>query len=163
MSWRTSLICLLAACVLAGCGYGFSGKQAPSVLAPGSTLAISKIEHPTMDASLEHTLRRLLREELGNRGLAQWADEDAAQALLNVTVRRLLSRSEVKDQEDVTLRSYLEIHLDAEIRRSADKTLLWRSGPLSVRWSYTGDEAAARREVLVLAVRELADRMRQAY
>lgn len=163
-----TLCLLLALCALAGCGYKLAGDGQPSVL-PGAdggkvaNLTIGRVQNPTLDPSLEHRLRSLLREELRSRGLAVWADEKKAQARLDLTIHSLLTRAAVKDERDRTLKSSVELHLSASLQPAGGGSAYWRSGPIATDWSYTGDESAAKDEVLRQAVRRLADHMTQAY
>lgn len=158
----------LALLLLAGCGYQLANKRQPTVLPvidgqELASLAIDKVVNPTVDPSLEYRLRGMLRDELTSRGLAVWEDRDQAQARMNLTIHHLLSRGGVKDEKDRTLKFYLELAMSAELRRSKGETF-WRSGVITTSWSYTDeDESAALTQVLTLAVRQLADRLTQAY
>ncbi len=134
------------------------------MLPPDASLAIEKVENPSLDPSLEHRLRTKVRDELASRGLVLWEDAAQADARMYLRIHHVLDRARVKDEDDETLKSYVEVQMDSTIRRREDNALLWQSGLIEVQWSYTGlDGSPALDQALDLAVRQLADRMGQAY
>jgi hypothetical protein len=168
---RTVLLpVLLLLCVLAGaagCGYtvaGGTGASAPTVLpAAYGGIALRAVHNPTMYTWLGPELRSLLREELIRRGYV-WADEGGASALLTVRVQRYTVRAQVKNAQDETLRFVSELRLTASITGTEQDDLLWSSGTVATTWPHATEEGhVTDREVLVQAVRDLADRMGHAF
>jgi len=166
MLWRHKSLALLlfAALAAASCGYRLGG-QAPVVLPESMrTLAIAEVENPTMEAWLEAALRSSIRDELNRRGHVRWADTASAEAVMKVRVQRFTAQSSVKDEDDRTLKFAVELRLDARLLRNKDSSVIWESGNITSRQSYTGDDLSqARSEAIAMAVRELADRMGHAY
>jgi hypothetical protein len=157
--------CLCLAVLAAGCGYSI-GSSAPVVLPMGHrSLAVNKVDNPTTEIWLEPLLRSKLRDELGGRGVAVWTDSSKAESLLNVRIIRLTRGAAVKDKRDKTLKYEVEIRLEGKLINGKDRTPLWQSGPIMVSESYysEGDRSAAEDLAVTMAVRELADRMGQAY
>lgn len=158
-------IVFLLPLLLMACGYGF-GESGHSVLKPEyRVLAISGVENPTMLTWLEPRLRKLLRDELTNRGSITWTDEQKdADALINIKVTRYNRPTAVEGSSDETLRSNANIVFEATIRSATDDSVLWSSGSMSQSWPfYSGQESEADAEVTRLAIRRLADRMSQNY
>lgn len=171
MLWQRKFIVLaLAVCcglaaLAAGCGYSI-GTSAPAVLPKGHrSLAINKVDNPTTEVWLEPRLRSKLRDELAGRGLAVWSDPSKAESLLNVRIIRLTKGAAVKDKRDKTLKYEVEIRLEGKLVNAKDRTPLWESGAIMISEFYysDSDRGSAEDMAVTMAVRELADRMGQAF
>jgi hypothetical protein len=152
---------LLAACG----GYSF-GEGNNSVLAPEyRTLAISGVSNPTTLSWLEPRIRKVLRDELTNRGSILWVDDQGkADATIFITINRYNRPTVVSGSSDQTLRSVASFQFQAVIRSTIDDSVLWESGSISQDWPfYTGGEEEADLEVTRLGVRRLADLMSENY
>jgi len=156
---------LLLPLILAACGYGF-GESGQSVLKPEyRILAISGVENPTTLSWLEPRLRKLLRDELTNRGTVTWVDEkDKADALIDIKIISYNRPTAVAGSSDETLRSNAVFVFEATIKSATDGSKLWSSGGISQTWPFfSGQETEADMEVTRLGIRRLADKMSQNY
>lgn len=141
----------------------FSGG-APTVVADRDLgLNVSRIANPSLSTDLEYRLRSNLRDELAKRRLIRWADAGEADATLSVEIERFIDKARIKDEEDDTVKSSLELVLAATMTRKADGVVLWKSGRVKSYWLYIEDRDEAFERVIDLAVRELADRMGHAF
>lgn len=159
------LIAVASLFLLLGCGYSM-GESDYSVLKPEyRTLAISGVDNPTTLTWLEPRLRKLLKDELTNRGTINWVDDSAdADALIHIIIERYNRPTALEGGSDETLRSNANIKFNATITSTADDSVLWRSGTISQSWRfYSGQEAEADLEVTRLGIRRLADKMAENY
>ncbi len=159
-------VLLLAAALLHGCGYGFAPKSGPSVLNDKvkegkSTLAIRKVENPTLQTWLEPTLRNDLRDEITSRASVTWVQPDAADMLLDLNITRYIIQAAIQDEKEKTLRYQVELVLEATLVDAAEGTVIWQSGPIRRIEFYLNDaeKSAAERDVVFQAVRVLVDHM----
>ena len=159
-------IVILLPLMLAACGgYGF-GEGNSSVLAPEyRTLAISGVTNPTTLSWLEPRIRKVLRDELTNRGTITWVDDqNKADATITITIKRYNRPTAVSGSSDETLRSVANFEFEAAIRSATDDSLLWQSGTISQTWPFfTGGENEADMEVTRLGIQRLADLMTENY
>jgi len=156
---------ILLPLLLTACGYGFDGGNT-SVLKPEyRTLAISEVANPTTLSWLEPRIRKLLRDELNNRGTIIWANSPSkADAVIAITIKRYNRPTAVAGSSDETLRSVANFQFEATIRSATDDSVLWQSGTIDQTWPFfTGDEDDADMEVTRLGIRRLADRMTENY
>ncbi|MCJ2165963.1 MULTISPECIES: LPS assembly lipoprotein LptE [unclassified Pseudodesulfovibrio] len=152
--------------MLAGCGGYSFGEGDISVLAPEyRTIAVGKISNPTTLSWLEPRVRKLLRDELNNRGSITWVDTKAgADAVISIDIQRYNRPTAVAGEYDETLRSVAIFQFEATIRSTTDDSVLWRSSLINQDWPFfTGDEEEADMEVTRLGIRRLADQMSQNY
>ncbi|MGE4555590.1 MAG: LPS assembly lipoprotein LptE [Desulfovibrionaceae bacterium] len=167
-SSRRRLGFLLAAAALSallGCGYSFQSDSGPIVLPEGvRTLAIYKVENPSLEVWLEPSIRSKLRDEITRRGQVVWADSSKADALLYVVVQSFVLTSDVKSSKDQTLKYSAKLKMQANIKDRLSGRTLWRSGLIDMTQPYFLDQQAQAEQMTVeLAVRELVDRMSQNY
>jgi len=158
-------IALLLPLLLVGCGYSF-GEQGQTVLKPEyRILAISGVENPTTITWLEPRIRKLLKDELTNRGNITWTDNrHKADAWINIKVNKYYRPTAVAGSSDQTLRSSANFDFEATIKSATDDSVLWNSGQISQDWPfYPGQETEADEEVTRLGIRRLADLMSQNY
>ncbi|WP_319469048.1 LPS assembly lipoprotein LptE [uncultured Pseudodesulfovibrio sp.] len=151
--------------LLAACGYGF-GEQGQSVLSEQDrTLAIAEVKNPTTISWLEPRIRRILRDELTRRGIVKWVDSRSqADALITINIEKFYRPTTVSGEKDQTLQSSANFVFSAEIKSATDGSVLWNSGSISQSWPFfSGQEAEADKEVTLLGIRRLADRMSQNY
>jgi len=159
------LLFFLLPLALAGCGYSFGGGN-QSVLAPQyKKLAVDEVTNPTSMSWLEPRVRRLLRDELNNRGQITWVDNKAkADAVITITILRYYRPTSVAGESDETLQSTAIFRFKATIRSTMDNSILWESGKINQNWPFfTGQEDEADKQVTLLGIRRLADRMSQNY
>lgn len=158
-------IALFLPLLLAACGYSL-GDSDHSVLEPKyRTLAIGGVENPTTLTWLEPRIRKLLRDELTNRGTVQWTDDHTkADAIISIKIDRYNRPTTVAGASDQTLQSSAIFKFEAIIKSTTDDSTLWQSGMISQNWPFfQGQEAEADSEVTRLGIRRLADRMAQNY
>ncbi len=166
---RPAVFVLLAlmAVGLCSCGYQFagSGSKAPFVLPQEySKLWFKGVENPTVETWLGSTIRSLLRDEITNRGQAQWVDKDEADAYLEVTVQHFSHETKVSGDNDESLKYSASISMVVSIRSARTGKQLWSSGKVSASESFYGAETyQARLSAVELAVERAVDRMSQNY
>ncbi|BCS89667.1 LPS assembly lipoprotein LptE [Pseudodesulfovibrio sediminis] len=159
-------ILLLAVFALAGCsGYSFGEGESSVLPKEYRVLAIGEVSNPTTISWLEPRLRKLLRDELNNRGSIQWSDTRAtADAVIDINIHRYNRPTAVSGSSDETLSSVAVFQFEAVIISTMDDSELWRSGVIDQQWPFfSGDESQADKEVTKLGIRRLADRMTQNY
>lgn len=159
-------IVLMLPLMLAACGGYSFGEANTSVLTPEyRTIAISGVTNPTTLSWLEPRIRKLLRDELNNRGTITWVDNQSkADSVIQITIKRYNRPTAVTGAKEETLRSVANFVFEADIRSTTDDSLLWQSGTISQDWPFfSGDETEADMEVTRLGIRRLADRMTQNY
>jgi hypothetical protein len=151
--------------MLTACGYSF-GESSHSVIDEQYRLiAIGEVTNPTTLTWLEPRLRKLLKDELTNRGTIRWTDnKQKADAILNFRIIKYYRPSAVEGIGDTTLRSSANFEFEATIRSATDSHVIWQSGSLSQDWPfYSGQEDEADKEVTRVGIRRLADKMSQNY
>lgn len=166
MLWSVRRSALLATALFAilvcgACGYQF-GSNAPVVLPEGHrTLAIKKVVNPTVETWIEPVLRAKLRDEITSRGQISWTDPDTADATITLKVLRFTEEASVKDERDKTLKYRVELQVEGVMNNKEDHTPLWESGLITKEWFYQNDtdRPDAEQKVVILAIRELVNRM----
>lgn len=159
-------VMLVLPLLLAACGGYSFGEGNQSVLDEEyRLLAISGVENPTTLTWLEPRIRKLLRDELTNRGSIRWTDDrHKADAWINIRIIRYNRPTAVAGVGDETLESSANFQFEATIKSATDDSVLWSSGRISQSWPFfSGQESEADEEVTRLGVRRLADRMTQNY
>ncbi|MFW5838026.1 MAG: LPS assembly lipoprotein LptE [Desulfovibrionaceae bacterium] len=156
---------VLLAAQLAGCGYGMQARSGPVVLPSGDrSLAISRVENPSLEVWLEPEIRARLRDEITRRGQVRWAEPGTAEALMSVTITHFILTGDVKGAKDQTLKYQASLTLRAAITDRQTGQVLWESGQVdAVQPYFLEDQEQAEAMVVELAVRELVDRMSQNY
>lgn len=153
--------------VLTGCGYKFAGEErAPSIFGSGTerTIAVKEVENPTVNTRIGMLLRSSLRDELTRRNYARWGTPESSEYQISLRILRYAVQARVQDEKDQTLKSVIELRLEAEVTRRKTGSRVWESGPIVSYWTYDGtNERMAEERVTDLAMRELADRMAFAY
>lgn len=114
---------------------------------------------------LEPRIRRILRDELTRRGIVKWVDSKSqADALITINIEKFYRPTTVSGEKDQTLQSSANFVFSAEIKSATDGSIIWNSGSISQSWPFfSGQEAEADKEVTLLGIRRLADRMSQNY
>lgn len=164
---RSSIwLLLLVTVVVSGCGYGFAPDKGPSVLRENSeqgknTLAIGKVENPTLETWIVPALRNDLRDEITSREDVVWAQPDTADMVLDLEIIRYIIEAAIQDEQEKTLRYEVELTLEATLKDGKKGTEIWRSGPVWRNEYFLSDidKSAAGRAVVLQAVRVLVDRM----
>ncbi|MBC15871.1 MAG: hypothetical protein CL942_02340 [Desulfovibrio sp.] len=157
---------LLLCFLLVGCGYSVGPSSDHFVLAEKyRTMGIAEVDNPTMFTWLEPRLRKLLRDEMTNRGVITWVDDrEDADALISIDIESYTRRTAVEGENDETLRSSAKLEFSAVVRSAVDDSVLWSSGRISQSWPFfSGQESEADEEVTRLGIRDLANRMSQNY
>ncbi len=78
--------------------------------------------------------------------------------------RKFYRPTTVSGEKDQTLQSSANFVFSAEIKSATDGSIIWNSGSISQSWPFfSGQEAEADKEVTLLGIRRLADRMSQNY
>jgi hypothetical protein len=166
----SGLLCLafLLVWVCQGCGYQFSAS-APITLPENMTrLYFEKLANPSTEPWLEPSMRSEIRQEFSRRGQVRWVEETQAEGLLQVDITRFSSSAKLEDAQEDTVKSEVVLEIQARIFRQADRELVWRSGNVSARVSYTGPEDSsqereAQEDALDLVVERLANQMSQSF
>lgn len=164
-SVRTFAIWFVLVCVLAGCGYTFSG-MAPIELPQGQKrLCITRFENPTTEPWLEPSLRAELRDEFTRRGQVKWVNKNEAETLVTIRVIRYSSSSTLKGSDDETVTSAIQLTTAVDMYNAADHTLIWTSETINVSESFRGNsgEPKAREDAVRLTAERIADRLGQAF
>jgi len=164
---------LAVAWTLSGCGYTFTGQgtllgpdpDAVSRLDPAfRTMAIARVENPTVEPWLEPRLRSLIRDEFTRRRFVTWTDKDKASSLLTVTIKRFTRSTALAGQQDQSLKLSTGLSLVFRVQRASDGAILWDSGEQSQTESFfPGDSEGADLRVTDLAVRRMADLLTENY
>ena len=164
---------LAAALTLCGCGYTFTGEgtvlgpdpDAVSRLDPAfRTMALVRVENPTIEPWLEPRLRSLIRDEFTRRRFVTWTDKDKAASQLTVIIKKYTRQTAVAGQQDQSLKLTTGIVLVLRVQRASDGAILWDSGEQSQTESFfPGDSEGADLRVTDLAVRRLADLLTENY
>lgn len=157
---------ILLTLALAGCSGYSLGQGDTSVLPPEyQTLAMGEVSNPTTLSWLEPRVRKLLRDELNNRGNVTWVDDHSkADAVISIRIQQYYRPTAVAGASDETLRSVAIFRFDATIRSTTDDSILWESTLISQDWPFFyGGEEEADMEVTRLGIRRLADKMAQNY
>ncbi|KAF0232774.1 MAG: hypothetical protein FD177_2256 [Desulfovibrionaceae bacterium] len=158
-----------ATLALGGCGYTFTGQavdaETASRLDPAfRTMALVRVENPTIEPWLEPRLRSLIRDEFTRRRFVSWTDKDKAASLLTVVVKRYTRSTSVAGQQDQSLKLSTGLTLIFRVHRAGDGAILWDSGEVSQSESFfPGDSDGADLRITDLAVRRLTDLMTQNY
>lgn len=169
---RFAVLCalLLAALVLGGCGYKFTGssisdEESVNVLpAQYRDLAIIRIENPTVEPWLEPRLRSLIRDEFTRRRLTNWVERSKAAAFVTVQIKQYTRSTALAGAQDQSVKLSAGMIWTVRIRRAGDNLLLWDSGEMSQNESfYPGDADGADMRLTDLAVRRVADLMTEGY
>ncbi len=155
-------VAALVTLLLAACGYRCGG-EAPAVLQGRTNVAMGAFENPTVETWLEPSLRARVRDELASRALVTWTERGKADMTLGIQILRYSDLSTVKNEHEKTLKKAVTLRLEAKLLDAKNQTLVWRSGPFEVSWSYTDDSAEAQEQILLLAARTLADRLGHAF
>lgn len=161
----------LAALVLCGCGYHFTGtapadgSSQASRLAPElRQMALVRVDNPTTEAWLEPRLRSLIRDEFNRRRLVTWTDKAKATSLLTITIKKLTRSTALAGEADQSVKLNTGITVVFKVTRAADGSTIWNSGEQTQTESYyPGDAEGADMRVTDLLVRRMADLMTENY
>ena len=169
-----AVACLLL-CALAtfwGCGYQL-GADAPSIFRSGNgtgtstklpTLKVKSIEHPTTHPWMTYDLRKRLRDEIGARHLAAWVDSGRADFEITLKVSGFYYRSHVTTRDDISQLYAADLVLEAFVYDGTTNRLVWRSGQVGYSKPYEViEEKVVAEELATHVIRQLVDRMRQAF
>ncbi len=163
---------LATAWTLCGCGYSFTGQgtlgpdpDAVSRLDPAfRTMALVRVDNPTVEPWLEPRLRSLIRDEFTRRRFVVWTEKDKATSLLTVTIKKFTRSTVVAGQQDQSVKLSTGLTLIFRVQRASDGAILWDSGEQSQGESFfPGDSEGADLRVTDMAVRRMADLMTQNY
>ncbi len=129
------------------------------------TLALAKVENPTLKTWLEPQLRADVRDEFASRNVATWRDSGESDFSLEIKILRYTESSYLTNEREETLKSVVDLRLEAKLYSSDEKLPIWESGPIDVQEYYYDDTdlEKARALAVSLASRELADRMGDAF
>ena len=168
--------CLLAALVLAGCGYQLTSRE-PSVLTRLSnstagpegqnelpTIKIKGINNPTLYISLEHQLRGAFRDAIANRNIARWKDSGLAdyELQINITKYTMDGWGYSRSGDSVMYKAYLT--MEAVIYSGETNQPVWNSGMVSLSRTYdTDNEREAAYSLALEVVDRIVDRMRSVF
>lgn len=162
-----------AAWTLGGCGYTFTGQgtvlgpdpDAVSRLDPAfRSMALVRVENPTIEPWLESRLRSLIRDEFTRRRFVTWTDKDKATSLLTVVIKKYTRSTAVAGQQDQSLKLATGLTLIFRVHRASDGAVLWDSGEQGQSESYfPGESESADLRITDLAVRRMADLLTQNY
>ncbi len=164
---------LASAWSLCACGYSFTGQGTVLGPDPGAisrldpafrTMAIARVENPTIEPWLEPRLRSLIRDEFTRRRFVTWADKDKATSLLTVIIKKFTRSTAVAGQQDQSLKLSTGLTLVFRVHRASDGAILWDSGEQNQSESFfPGDSEGADLRITDLAVRRMADRLTENY
>jgi hypothetical protein len=159
---------------LSGCGYGFSGGQS-TVLERGEmtrregqpdsipTLAIKNIEHHTLFPWFAQVIRTSLRDEIGARTIAVWADSGNVDYEMQIVVHSFTLRTALQRADDTSLLYSANILMTGIIYNS-EGVEIWRSSRISYSDTYDAyNERSAAEQLAVQAVKLLVAEMRNTF
>lgn len=158
------LLCIL----LSGCGYTLRGQEGSrsedSVLGNGSkTLKIKEIDQTTLFPWLPYMVRSILRDDITERGLAQWVDEGASDYTLTVKIASFQIRSYGQYQHSSQLFTGT-LNMQLILYDGRTNTEVWQSGPLYYSDNFeNANEEEAIREILQMTIRRAVDRLQQKF
>lgn len=150
------------------CGYKWTASN-PISLPKGITkLYLEKVENPTTQTWLEPRLRTALKEEFTKRGQIQWVKETKTQGLVQIDITHFSSSTKLEDAQKRTVKSEVTLGLEVKIFSQPEHVLLWNSGSVVVRESYTGPEEGTQRRkaeyrVVDLGVEKVANKLSQEF
>ena len=147
------------------CGYHFSSAS-PLVLPRNiQLLYLEEIQDPSTKPQLESRLRTSIRNEFTQRGDVEWVSRNRAEGLLRVIIDSFTSSAKLESAEGETVRSEAILRFRANIFESQEQTLIWESGELSVRESYSdqAEKEQAQIRVMRLAAERLANKLAQRF
>ncbi|MBG0777137.1 MAG: LptE family protein [Desulfovibrionaceae bacterium] len=128
------------------------------------TLAIKRVDNPTMETWIEDELRAAVRDEITRRRFASWAHAEDADALLFLEIESYTVPGTVRNYLDTSLKYAIEMVFRARVDARETHEHVWDSGTITVYETFhPGEESAARLRVMERAARVLADAMGQAY
>jgi len=147
------------------CGYHFSSAS-PLVLPRNMELIyLEEIQDPTTEPQLESRLRSSIRNEFTQRGNVEWVSRNRAEGLLRVTIDSFTSSAKLESAEEETVRYEAILRFRGRIFESTEQNLVWESGGLTVRESYSdqAEREQAQIRVMRLAAEELANKLAQRF
>lgn len=155
---------ILLAVLCSGCGYHLA-SSGTSVLGDGSkTLKVKGVDYPTLHPWLPNAIRSRLRDEVGARYLAKWVDSGSADYEIQINVTRFSTREWIRTKLDTTQIYATSLTIEAIIYDGSSNKEVWRSGPLSyTEYEEVTDEKAQSADLITQVIRELADKMRNAF
>lgn len=165
MNKLRALAAMALVLALTACGYHVTSlqKNAPLALPKDCrSLFLKSVENPTLNPEIDLTLRTEVRDEFTKHGGVTWAKREAATGYLHIKVISFTTSSSVTDENDNTLQSTASISMVAWVTRKSDGKEVWRCGT-SHSETFTSDEESAKEDVIEVAARKLADRMREDY
>ena len=168
--------CVLAAILLAGCGYHLAARD-PSVLTALSnstattgdesslpTMKIKGISNPTLYISLEHQLRAAFRDAISNRKIARWQDFGLADYELQINIARYAMDGWGYSRSGDSVMYVAAATMEIVIYSSETNQEVWRSGQISLSRTYDTDSEQQAAYALSLEIAErLVDRMRSVF
>ena len=145
--------------LLSGCGYNFAGDAPLALPNNVKTLYIAELNNPTLEISLNPYVRAMIRDEFTRRGV-KWAAKEHADGFVTITI--LQSRTDAwHDAYDRSLTS-VSLSMSVQIKNAAGN-LLWSSGTVSYSDTYLYDQAASQEQLIQELVKDIGDRLTQAY
>lgn len=166
--FRTAhLLCFLVL-FMAGCGYALRGTEdsraTASVLGDGTkTLKIRNIEQSSLYPWVPYMIRSLLRDDITERGLAQWRDSGEADYGLTLELRSFQVRGYGQNAYRNVLFTGTAV-MELILFDGKTNTEVWRSGTMSYTDTFeNANEEQAIQEILRMTVRRLVDRLQQRF
>ncbi|MCG8530799.1 MAG: LPS assembly lipoprotein LptE [Desulfovibrionales bacterium] len=164
VSRTATLICLLAALLLSGCGYTTTNSQ-PSLFGNGtSTMHIREVKNATIYPWLNQSLRTAMYDEITNRHIAVMSGSSSADYAMVLDIKKFSIRSRVLGTKDETLSYTVSLTFVADVYDNATKELVWTSNDATISRAYsTNDERTTGDEITALLAQKLADKMRNTF
>ncbi len=162
------LLIVFLSTTLLGCGYTWRGQKGNisenSVLGDGTkTIKIKEVDQVTMYTWLPYMVRSLLRDDITERGLAQWVDEGPSDYTITVRVNSFQVRSYGEYEQSHDLFTG-DLKIQLIIYDGATNKEVWQSGTVSYSDRFENiNEEAAIREILVMAIRRGVDKLQQKF
>ncbi len=164
-------VCIFLLVSTWGCGYKFGTNSSTPLPSYMQNIYLQQVENPTNSLWLERNFRSRLKDEMHKHGRIDFANKDSAQGIMRVEIQSSSIGTKLEDQYDETVRSQVNLLLQASIFRKKDHKLVWESGPIDIRESFPGrgrEESdpqlrRARTKAVQLGVEELVNRLRQGF
>ena len=158
------LLVLLAVSALGGCGYQFVSQGKVALPEDIKTLAIKRVDNPSMETWLPAELIARFRDEITSRAQLRWVDKADADALVYIDIEFFDVTTAVSDDKGQTEQYVATIKVRARIRRRLTNAEVWDSGYKYISERFlASDQQSARRKAVELAVRQIVDSMQNAY
>ena len=148
---------LLAATLMAGCGYRFAGGG--SLPENVRRVSVAILENRTAETGLENTLTNDFIYELSRGGQAEVTGADRSQARVSGTIRSVSTTTATHSDSDTSQERRVTVVVDLEMTRSDGQTIWQRQGIAANETYDVGADKTATEQNLQAALKTLSKRL----